>query len=153
MSRHYIQGKFIPKNPHKYVGDVNNISYRSSWERKFMTWCDLKEAVQKWSSEEIVVPYVSPVDNQVHRYFIDFAVDVRDKNGKESKFLFEIKPEKQLKKPEAPSRITQRFRLEQEKWAVNQAKWEAAKQYAQKNGWEFAVLTEKDLTVRWIEKP
>ena len=82
------KGRFIPNNPKKYVGDVMEIIYRSSYELKFMKWCDLNESVLRWSSEEIVIPYVSPADGLVHRYYVDFYIEVQDKTGKRKKYHF-----------------------------------------------------------------
>ena len=31
-------------------------------------------------------------------------------------------------------------------WSINKAKWQAAEQYANKQGWRFIVVTEKDLS-------
>jgi hypothetical protein len=57
------QGKFHPQNPNKYLGDPNNIVYRSSWELHFLQWCDRNDNVLEYASEEFSIPYVSPVDN------------------------------------------------------------------------------------------
>ena len=84
------KGKFRTKNPLKYQGDVGNIVYRSLWELRFMKWCDQNTAVQEWGSETVIVPYVSPLDKKVHRYFVDFYIKIKDKNGKIQKYLIEI---------------------------------------------------------------
>ena len=73
MTKSY-SGKFKPSYPGKYKGDPTNIIYRSLWERKFMVWCDRNINVEEWGSEEIIIPYISPVDGRVHRYFPDFYV-------------------------------------------------------------------------------
>ena len=74
MTRQYKQGLFYPKNTEKYKGDFSNIVYRSSWELKFMHWADESKNVLEWSSEELVIPYLSPLDNKMHRYFVDFKI-------------------------------------------------------------------------------
>ena len=33
-------------------------------------------------------------------------------------------------------------------YAKNQAKWEAARKYCDKNGWEFKILTEYELILK-----
>ena len=81
------KGRFAPKNPQKYKGDITNIVYRSLWELKFMKWCDLNSSVKEWGSEIVVVPYVSPLDKKVHRYFVDFYMKVMDKEGGVQKYL------------------------------------------------------------------
>ena len=90
-------GRFIPKNPQKYVGDPKNIIYRSSWECKVMSWLDKNNDILSWASEELIVPYVSPVDGKWHRYFPDFLVKVRTKDGKTKTMMLEVKPKKQTK--------------------------------------------------------
>ena len=72
------KGKYLPSYPRKYKGDYRNIIYRSLWERKFMRYCDLNENVLQWGSEEICLPYRSPIDNKIHRYFPNiFGVNSR----------------------------------------------------------------------------
>ena len=67
------KGKYIPKNPQKYKGDPSQVVYRSLWERKFMVYCDKNDKVVEWGSEEIIVPYRSPWDGKMHRYFPDMS--------------------------------------------------------------------------------
>lgn len=139
------KGKFLPTKPHKYIGDASNIVYRSSYEMKFMKWCDLNDSVLRWASEEIVIPYVSPLDRQIHRYFVDFFIEVKTKEGTIKKYLVEVKPYKFTQPPVVPKRKTQKFISEVKQWGVNTAKWESAKRFASKQGWEFILITEKDL--------
>jgi hypothetical protein len=137
--------KFTPFNPQKYTGDPTNIIMRSSWETKFAIWCDRNPAVVKWNSEETIVPYVCPTDNKWHRYFIDFKIQIRDKQGVLKTYLVEIKPDKQTRPPEIPNRKTKRFLIEAATYMKNEAKWKAAKQFALDRGWEFIILTEHHL--------
>jgi hypothetical protein len=139
------KGKFKPQNYQKYKGDPTNIVYRSLLERRFMVYCDEKEWVLEWSSEEIVVPYKSPIDNRWHRYFVDFWVKYRDRNQKIRTLLIEVKPEAQTRVPVKKEKITRRFLSEVKTWGVNQAKWKAATEYCLDRNWEFKILTEKDL--------
>jgi hypothetical protein len=149
----FHQGKFRPKNPAKYKGDPTNIIYRSSWELKFMNWVDNKDTIVSWKSEETVIPYMSPIDNKWHRYFVDFQIQVRDKNGKLQSYLIEIKPEKQTKPPIIQKRTTKRYLQEVITWGTNEAKWKAADTYAKDRGWQFLILTEKHLgiTTDWYK--
>ena len=140
--------KYKPVNPHKYIGDPTNIIMRSSWETRFAIWCDRNPAVLKWSSEETVVPYISPIDNKAHRYFIDFKIQVRKNDGSVKTYLVEIKPDSQTKPPVKPSRKTKRFLQEVMTWGVNEAKWKAAKNYAKDRGYEFIILTENHLGIK-----
>lgn len=137
--------KFTPLHPEKYTGDHTNIIMRSSWETKFAIWCDNNPSILKWCSEETIVPYVCPTDNRWHRYFIDFRIQLRDKNGALKTYLVEIKPHKQTIPPEMPSRKTKRFLLEAATYVKNEAKWKAATQYAKDRGWEFVIITEHHL--------
>lgn len=141
------KGKFTPKNPKKYTGDYKNIIYRSSWEAKFMNWCDTNSNVMSWSSEEIIIPYKSPVDNRYHRYFVDFFIKLRTSDGSIKAYLIEVKPKKQTKEPEKKKRVTKQYIQEVVTWGVNQAKWKAATEYCLDRGWEFKILTEDELKV------
>lgn len=137
--------KFIPTNPEKYAGDASNIIMRSSWETRFANWCDKNPSIIKWSSEETVIPYLCPTDNKVHRYFIDFKMQVKQKDGLLKTFLIEIKPAKQCQPPVYPGRQTKRFLTESYYFIKNQAKWKAANEYAKDRGWTFKIITEVEL--------
>ena len=139
------QGIFKPKNPQKYVGDYKNIIYRSSWECRVMNWLDKNPDIISWASEEMTIPYVSPVDNRWHRYFPDFLVKVKTRDGKVRTMMIEVKPKKQTKEPEKKKRVTKQYLQEVMTWGVNQAKWKAATEYCLDRGWEFKILTEEHL--------
>ena len=142
------KGKYQPSNPKKYKGDPTNIIYRSLWERKFMRYCDLNENVLEWQSEEFCIPYRSPIDNRVHRYFPDFFIKYRDSNGKIMSSLIEVKPLRQTTPPPKPKRQTHGYIREAYEYARNQAKWEAAKEWCLDRGYEFRVFTEKELGIK-----
>ena len=142
------KGRFRPTNPRKYKGDITNIVYRSLWELRFMKWCDTNPSVEEWGSEIVVVPYISPVDRKIHRYFVDFYIKIRDKNGMIQKYLVEIKPEKFTKPPEIPKKKTKAFIDEVFQYGVNDAKWKAAFEYCQDRNMKFIILTEKDLGIK-----
>lgn len=144
----FYKGKFKPKFPDKYLGDPTNIIFRSSWEKKFMVWCDSNSSVLKWQSEETVIPYRCPTDNKIHRYFVDFRIQIRDKMGVLKTYLVEIKPDSQTKPPAYPGRKTQRYLTEAMTFMKNQAKWKAAEQYAIDRGWNFVILTENHLGIK-----
>tara|TARA_Y100000741_G_C18039026_1_gene471543 strand:- start:219 stop:653 length:435 start_codon:yes stop_codon:yes gene_type:complete len=141
------KGKFRPKNHKKYMGDFREVIYRSSWELKFMQYCDSNKSIVKWSSEEIVIPYRSPVDNRVHRYFPDFYVKYRDVKGNYQEKVIEIKPAKQVKEPKIQKRRTKRYVSEVFTYATNKAKWEAAEDFCKDRRWKFQILTEKELGI------
>ena len=138
------KGKYHPTKRERYRGDVNNIIYRSLWERSFMKYCDDNPDVVEWGSEEIVVPYISPIDGKRHRYFPDFYV----KTSKGDKFLVEIKPKKQTVEPKVQKRKTKSYIYEVTEYAKNMAKWKAAEEFCKDRMWEFKVLTEDELGIR-----
>lgn len=141
------RGIFKSKNPQKYVGDPSNIVYRSLWERKFMVFCDSNPSVIKWCSEEIAVPYLSPVDGKYHRYFVDFLVEFKTTTGSRV-YLIEIKPKRQCKEPQKGKRTTKSYLKEMQTWKINNSKWTHAKKFAEKNNWQFKILTEEDLNIK-----
>lgn len=141
---HYHQGKFSPKHPEKYAGNPNNIVYRSSWEARVYSWLDEEPNVITWGSEELTVPYWSPVDQKMHRYFPDVVAKVKTGNGTQI-FMLEIKPEKQTKPPKQPKRKTKRFLNEVATYSVNTSKWMAAKKYCKEKGWQFKIITERTI--------
>jgi hypothetical protein len=140
-------GLFKPRNPQKYIGDHTNIVYRSSWECKVMSWLDNNDSVVSWASEELIVPYISPVDNRRHRYFPDFIIKVKTKDGKLKTMMLEVKPRKQTVQPELRKRITKQYLNEITTYSVNQAKWKAATEYCLDRGWEFKLITEDHLGI------
>jgi hypothetical protein len=139
------QGIFRPKNPKKYVGDSNNIVYRSSWECRVMNWFDQNDDIVSWASEELIVPYKSPIDNRFHRYFPDFIVKVKTRDGTMKTLMIEVKPKKQTIPPEPRKRVTKQYVTEVTTYGVNQAKWKAAHEYCLDRGWEFKIMTEEHL--------
>jgi hypothetical protein len=114
------------------------------WERKFMKYCDQSPNVVRWASEEVVIPYYSPIDKKAHRYFVDFLVEIKTPEGMKT-WLVEIKPKKQCREPEKKKRVTRTYISEVKTWITNKAKWEAAKKVSDARGWEFKILTEDDL--------
>lgn len=143
-----MKGFFRPTNPQKYKGDSTSIVYRSSWELKFMMYLDKHPEVLSWGSEEIIIPYRSPIDNKVHRYFPDFIVTKLNREGKRETILIEVKPEHQTKPPKRQSKPTKRYLTEVTTWGVNEAKWKAANEYCKDRGWTFHIFTERELGIK-----
>ena len=144
----FHQGIFKPKNTQKYIGNPTNIIYRSGWEKYFLQWCDMTPSVVGYGSEELIVPYVSPLDGRVHRYFIDFIVLIRQKDNSIKKFAVEIKPYSQTQPPKISSKrkvLTESLQKKVDTYVINQAKWDAARNFCSKNNMSFIVLTEKEL--------
>lgn len=144
----YHKRKYTPIHPEKYTGDPTDIIMRSSWETKFAIWCDTTPSVLKWSSETTIIPYRCPTDNRVHRYFVDFKIQVRDKQGDLKTYLVEIKPDHQTRPPEPQKRRTKRYLTEVMTWGKNEAKWAAARSFCKDRGWEFVILTEHHLGIK-----
>ena len=142
------KGRYQPNNPLKYKGNFKNIIYRSLWELKFMKYCDRNQNILEWGSEEIVVPYRSPIDNRYHRYFPDFYIKVRESTGKIKKYIIEVKPQKQCIEPKVQKKKTRSYVYQVCEYAKNQAKWKAAEEYCMDRGLEFKVLTEDELGIR-----
>jgi hypothetical protein len=140
-----IKSRYKPEYPQKYKGNPNNIICRSSWERKFCRWCDLNENIISWGSEEFCIPYVSPVDNRVHRYFPDFIIKVKEQSGEIKTYIIEVKPAKQTVPPKQKSKITKSYLYEAKTYAVNQAKWKAASEFCKDRLIEFKIITENEL--------
>jgi len=143
-----IKSRYKPSYPEKYQGNPNNIICRSSWERKFCRWCDLNKSIVSWASEEFSIPYVSPVDNRVHRYYPDYLIKVKESTGKIKTYVIEVKPKKQTTPPKRPKRQTKSYIYECQMYAVNQAKWKAAKEFCLDNGVEFKIITENELGIK-----
>ncbi len=143
----YNQGQFKPQNPQKYKGDHTNIVYRSGWEFVLMRRLDTEANVIWWSSEETVVGYRSPVDRKPHRYFVDFTVRVKQADGTEKTLLIEIKPLAQTKPPvlKENAKVTRAYKKQVITYAINDAKWRAAREYAKDRGYEFKIMTEVEL--------
>ena len=142
------KGKYKPLRPYKYKGDPTKIIYRSLWERKFMQYCDDNMNILEWGSEEMYVWYKSPIDNRAHRYFPDFYIKVKENGGKIKKYIIEVKPKKQTKAPPKPKKQTKSYLREAFEFAKNKAKWKAANEWCIDRGFEFKVLTEKELGIK-----
>ena len=138
-------GKFKPKNYKKYRGDPTKIFYRSLWERRFMVYCDNNSKIIEWGSEEIVIPYKSPLDQKTHRYFPDFYVKYINKDKQVVREIIEVKPKKHLSPPKEPKRKTKRYLNEVATYIKNQAKFKAAEEYCKDRRYGFRILTEEQL--------
>jgi len=143
------------RNPDKYKGSYP-IQLRSGWEIKFATWLDKNESVLKWNSETIVITYdfLNPKTGQLrkHRYFTDFWMLVKEKDGAEKEYIIEIKPYDQTQPPKKPKRETKRYKESVITYLKNQAKWSAARKFCENQKLlgkkiDFVVLTEKDIPV------
>lgn len=142
------QGRFKPTNRDKYLGDPTNIIYRSLWEFRLMRYLDSHSNVIKWGSEELVIPYRSPIDGRIHRYYTDFIVKQINNEGILEVIVIEVKPKYQTVPPVKKSRITKQYLNEVKTWGINQAKWAAAEEYCKDRGWKFMIMTETELGIK-----
>ena len=147
-NKNYVQGIFHPKNPNKYKGTLPVI-YRSSLELLSFRYLDNSQNVITWGSESVVVPYQSPKDGRLHRYFVDLVAEIKMKDSSTRKVLIEVKPEKQTKKPiyEGVNTLSKlkSYNRNMQIWITNQAKFKAAKEWALKRGFKFGVIDENFL--------
>ena len=141
------KGFFKPRNAKKYKGDPTKIIYRSSWECRFMMYLDANPNILQWASEEFSIPYMSPIDGKIHRYFPDFWVKIKDTEGNIKTLVVEIKPKVQMQPPTPSKKRTKRYISEVAAWRINSAKWKAASQYCLDRKWDFKVLNEHDLGI------
>ena len=141
----FRQGVYTPINKHKYRA-MGKPHYRSSWELKFFEWCDNNQNVLEWTSESVIIPYISPFDNKAHRYYVDNKVVIKE-GDRIVKYLIEIKPEKQTKKPvtKRSNKKKSTIMYENFTYVINQCKWEAARKWCDKHGYKFLIITEKEL--------
>ena len=139
------KGIYKPSNHKKYLGNPSNIIYRSLWERKFMVYCDQSAHILEWASEEISIPYISPIDRRRHKYYPDFYIKYKDKNAKIVREIIEVKPKKYLSPPKEPKRRTKRYITEVSNYIINQAKFEAAENFCNERKLSFRILTEEHL--------
>ena len=143
-------GKFTPQHTIKYIGDADNIIFRSSWERTFCHYCDVNPNIVKWSSEPLSIPYWSPIDKKEHKYFVDYYIQVKKKDGTIENWFIEIKPENQydinMRPKEPTGNITQQkiraYNQKLKTWITNRAKFEAATRYAENRGYRFGAINE-----------
>jgi|TARA_Y100000022_G_scaffold194938_1_gene199955 hypothetical protein len=142
------KSKYKPSFPKKYKGNPNNIICRSSWERRFCRWCDLNDSILEWGSEEFYIPYLSPIDNRVHKYFPDFIVKLRENSGRIKTYVIEVKPKKQTRPPKPGKKKTKSYIYEATEYAKNQAKWKAAVEFCKDHMIEFKIITEDELGIK-----
>jgi hypothetical protein len=143
----YKQGYYQLINPLKYIGDPTKIIFRSSWEKRFATYCDINTRVVVWSSEPMVIKYMHPLDGTLKSYNVDFYVKVDKGDGSFAEYLVEVKPQKQLKQPVRPlGRASEKkllgYAAQMKTYLVNLAKFNAAKTYCVNRGWDFVIVTE-----------
>lgn len=168
FSKSYVKGHYMPKHPDKCLntngklGVKSAIEYRSSWELKFMKFCDKYASILEWGSEIIRIPYVSEVDGKQHTYVTDFYFVCRNKEGGIDKYVLEVKPKCQIAflnenneiiYPDPPKHKTQRsIRNWQERCntlRINNSKWAEARRWCREHGYVFKVLSEEEIGIKY----
>ena len=143
------KGKFTPINPKKYIGDSSNIIYRSMWERRCMKYFDNNPGILQWASEEVVIPYYDTATKKVRRYFPDFLIKVKDKNGQDKTHLIEVKPSKDLRPPiGGKGKKKSTVLYEMKTYQMNRDKFASARKWCDERGVQFDIWTEKHLHQR-----
>lgn len=144
------KGKFKPKNPSKYKGDPTTIIYRSRWELKLMNYLDNNPEIVSWSSEELTIPYVSPLDNRIHKYYPDFVVKKKVAGtDKTETMVIEVKPYKETVEPKKQDKMSKSYLYEVKTWGINSSKWKSAKEFCEDRKWKFVILTEHELGIKF----
>tara|TARA_R100000008_G_scaffold45672_1_gene26819 strand:- start:325 stop:792 length:468 start_codon:yes stop_codon:yes gene_type:complete len=143
------KGLYNPKNPKKYIGNVNNITYRSMWERRCMKYFDENPGVIKWASEEVAIPYYDTATKTTRRYYPDFLIKVVTKEGQEKTHLIEVKPAKELAPPvKTRGKRKSTILYEMKAYQMNRDKFASARKWCDKRNIAFDIWTEKHLKMK-----
>lgn len=143
--REFKQGEFKPVNRLKCL-NRDAIIYRSGLELSLMIILDKNPNILEWNSEGHIIQYIKPTTNRPARYFVDFYVKIKIGN-RIQKLLIEVKPDKQTRPvKEHGNAKASTILYSQLEYAINTAKWEAAKKWCQQQGdYEFHIITEKNI--------
>ena len=137
--------RYKVNNRKKYIGNPDNVICRSLWERQVCKYFDKNRNIIRWGSEEISIPYFSPIDKKMHKYYPDFIVEKMNHNKEIETLLIEVKPHKQTIKPKRKKKSKKSYLSECITYEINSAKWNAAKKISTRNNWRFLILTEKEI--------
>ena len=140
-------GKYKVHNKAKYVANLQEVVYRSSWELKYMKYLDRHPSVLEWASENVIIPYYNQIEKKTRRYFVDFYVKIQNPEGEIKKYIIEVKPKRQCVEPKVQRTKNKKYIREVMEYAKNQAKWGAAKEFCKDRMMEFKILTEDNLGV------
>ena len=145
------KGLFKPLCPEKYLGDITKIRFLSSWELRFMDFCDKNPNVIKWGSEEFKIPYIHPIKKNLNgtpklcHYYPDFIVKYKNQRGELLTEVIEIKPSSQ-----DPNRVSKKKPTTYDvvQMVINKAKWTAAEAFCASHKIKFKVVTEKEMFLK-----
>jgi hypothetical protein len=142
------KGMFKPLNPKKYLGDISKIRFLSSWELRFLIFCDSNPNILQYGSEEFKIPYFHPIKKTIDgkpklcHYYPDFIIKYKNSNGHILTEVIEIKPHSQT----IASKKTTTY--DKVQLIINNAKWTAANAFCKSHNIKFRVVTEKDLFLK-----
>jgi hypothetical protein len=145
MARNFLQGNYTPKHPEKYRGNVDNIQFRSSWELEVNKFLDNNPNIIEWASEEVAVPYLSSLDGKIHKYYPDYLVKYKDKNGNIVTEMWEVKPKNQIQPPKRKGKRKKTQIYEQTTYVKNTDKWKHAQHWCKQHGITFRLLSEDQI--------
>ncbi len=140
-------GKYKVRNKEKYVANLQEVTYRSTWELKYMKYLDRQPNILEWASENVIIPYYNPIEKKTRRYFVDFYVKIQNPEGEIKKYIIEVKPASQCRPPKRKKRISIKYKNDLRTYIRNQSKWKAARKWAEKRDMQFVILTEKELDI------
>jgi len=149
-SKKYNQGFYTPINPQKYIGNPVGIAYLSLWELHVMQYLDTNEKILKWNSEEITIVW-RDLQGHDHRYHPDFYYEaVNPKNPDViDKVVMEVKPHAETQLPVRPKNESIKsltsYEYKIRTYMKNKFKWSAAKDWCEKRGFRFIIVTEDHL--------
>lgn len=162
-NKNYNQGNYIPKNKDKVLklNTQGGVYFRSSWEKKIMTWLDYNVNIIKWGAECMRIPYqMTHFDNgdskvKEHCYYPDFYYEMMV-NGSLKQVVVEVKPMKEYKMvqdltegrmnvPENGMKKLKNFEYDLKMAYKNKTKWETMIAWCNKKGYEFIIITEDHL--------
>lgn len=123
---------------YKVVNGIPVVQYKSSLELAGFKYCDLNPKIKEWSLEPFPIGYLSPVDMKVHRYFPDLWIRFES----DDLFIVEIKSSNETK---MPRKSDKRYAQKLQTYLINQAKWDACRNFCAEKGANFVILTEKIL--------
>lgn len=162
----YHQGNYIPVFKDKVIklNDQGGIFYRSSWEKKIITWLDNNPKIKSWGSECVSIPYQlthfernGDLNIRNHSYYPDFYYEIDNGDGTTRKVIAEVKPMKEYlmvqkiteKSLTIPENVTlkklKNIEYDLKMAHKNKTKWETMIKFCDKKGWDFIIITEEHL--------
>lgn len=140
-----LHGIFTPINPEKYKGK-GLPQFKSKLELKMMAYLDKSSAVIDWCYEPFAIKYEdkSVLDKNgrgiVRKYYIDFIATIKS-GAVLKKTWIEVKSINEV----SLSKKSLRNVNENTLYIKNMSKWVVARKLAKQYGYNFMIVTDKDL--------